>query len=185
MEEAFGNLAQGEADPRGVFLCGKVLTARRLGSVLFLSADHVSPFRIFPPSPVTSIIPSTLSPNNPSQNTIPHTSIQETPSTTQNTPHNTHIEDTRTEPEIPTLDKNLFEKAYAEEGELLEVSAHAVLQVVLAKDSFKGEIRENENGKQEIVESLKDLSRTISMGHAVGISLLLSPFFQLPSLAVE
>jgi hypothetical protein len=126
MEEAFGSLENGARDTRDVVVSGQVLTARRLGNVLFLSFDNVTAFTLFSPD----------------------------------------LHDTTNDTAPPTTD--IFAQYDAQHGEQVEISLHSVLQVILTKEDFKGEIREN-NGEFEINESLKELSRTIAMGHTVGI----------------
>ena len=137
MEETFGGLEQGGRDRREVMLGGRVLTARRLGSVLFLSVDSVTSFTLFPPPDATKGISS-----NPE-------------STAEASP--------------PAED--IFNQFQGQTGEVVEISQHSVLQVVLTKEDFKGEVRERDQ-KVEINESLKELSRTIAMSHNVGILFL-------------
>jgi len=125
MEEAFGGLGLGERDKREVVVGGRVLTARRLGSVLFLSVDNVSSFTLFSPETINEGISPPA--------------------------------------------RDIFDQFHANKtGTILEISQHSVLQVVLTKEDFKGEIRDN-NGEIEVNESLKELSRTIAMSHTVDI----------------
>jgi hypothetical protein len=129
MEPIFGTLAPGTRDTRDVLLCGRVLTARRLGSVFFLSVDNITSFLFYP---------------NCEQN----------------------------EPFLHPSGDDFYIQLQSRHGCAVELPEDdGVVQVVLTKEDFNGEIRPNTDGTIDIHESLKDLARTIAMGHTVDILL--------------
>ena len=147
MEENFGNLPLSSTDDRLVCLHGRVLTARRLGSVLFLSIDRITQFNVY-----------TL--QDSTQNTIP----------TENNSTETSIEEPETTNQATLTREDVFGKVDSLGASLQITLDNVILQTVLAKESFKGEVRDGkEEGTYEINKSLKQLARTIAMGHQVGI----------------
>lgn len=146
MEDTFSTLGVGERDDRDCVVHGRVLTARRLGSVLFLSIDSISSFIFYPSSSTTSSSSSS--------------------SSSQPIPPSEDLEN--------YVDKDIFIQMQGREGgEEMKFEKEEVMQVAVTKEDFNGEVRDNDDGTINIFESLKEFARTIAMGHNIGILLFI------------
>jgi hypothetical protein len=153
MEDAFGYLPLSSNDDRLVCLHGRVLTARRLGNVLFLSTDNISQFNVY--SADSSKEHNLLGSKNDESD--PGSSSDES--------------DAERSDSETAVGRDVF-VVVESLGTSLQISMeNVILQVVLAKESFKGEVQVlvGEEGSIEINKSLKQLARKIAMGHLVGI----------------